>query len=72
VHALLSQIIEPQLLQESFWGVKASSLALYIIQPQELLQHLLWSLEREVCEPVALHHAPQRDDSPLALAKDKF
>ncbi len=72
MHALLCQVIQLQLAQESLWCVKAPALALQVVQPQKLVQHLLWGLECEVCEPVTLDHAPQGDHCPCTLAEDKL
>lgn len=71
MHALLCQIIELQLAEKGLWGVERDALPLQVIQPKELLQHLLWCCKCEVRQPIALHHAPKGDDAPGALPEDK-
>lgn len=71
MHALLCESIELQLAEKGLRGVKRDALPLQVIQPKKFLQHLLWCCKCEVCQPIALHHAPKGDDAPGALPEDK-
>ena len=43
VHALLSEVIQLQFLEEGLWRLKCHALPLQVVQAKELVQHLLGS-----------------------------